>query len=146
MKYAKIVNEETKQCDVGVGNDSQFYKLLGMELMDVEQGYDGQWYLSGYTPKKSEKEIQRDYTKLIQSILDTEAQKLGYDNCLSVCSYMDTGVQKFDDEGTCFRKWRSAVWNKGYELLDKVTSGEMEIPSEEELIEMLPNLELIYSE
>ena len=97
-------------------------------------------------PEKTEEELQRDYTKLIQSILDIEAQKLGYDNCLSVCSYMDTGVQKFDDEGTCFRKWRSAVWNKGYELLDKVTSGEMEIPSEEELIEMLPKLELIYSE
>lgn len=146
MKYATIINDITKQCDVGIGTNEEYYKSIGMELMDVEQGYDEQWYLSGYAPKKSEKEIQRDYTKLIQSILDTEAQKLGYDNCLSVCSYMDTGVQKFDDEGTCFRKWRSAVWNKGYELLDKVTSGEMEIPSEEELVEMLPKLELIYSE
>ena len=61
------------------------------------------------TPLISSKEemqldIQNNYTNLIQSILDKEAQTLGYDNCLSVCSYMDTGVQKFDDEGTCFRK------------------------------------------
>lgn len=145
MKYAKIINEETKQCDVGIGDDTQFYKSIGMIEMDVEKGYDGQWYLSGYTPKKSEEMIQKEYTNLIQSILDKEAQALGYDNCLSVCSYMDTGVQKFDDEGSCFRKWRSAVWNTGYEILDKVKSGKMEIPSEEELIKMLPKLEIVYS-
>jgi hypothetical protein len=92
-----------------------------------------------------QRELEKHYTNLIQSLLDKEAQKLGYDNCLSVCSYMDTGVQKFDDEGSCFRKWRSAVWNTGYEILDKVKSGKMEIPSEEELIKMLPKLEIVYS-
>lgn len=90
-------------------------------------------------------ETQQQYTNFIQQLLDAEAQNLGYDNCLSVCSYMDTGVQKFDDEGSCFRKWRSAVWNTGYEILDKVKSGKMEIPSEEKLIKMLPKLEIVYS-
>ena len=145
MKYAKIINEETKQCDVGIGTNIEYYKSIGMELLDVEEGYDGGWYLAGYAPKKSYEVIQYEYTNLIQSLLDKEAQALGYDNCLSVCSYMDTGVQKFDDEGSCFRKWRSAVWNTGYEILDKVKSGKMEIPSEEELIKMLPKLEIVYS-
>lgn len=90
--------------------------------------------------------LQAKYTSLIQSILDSEARKLGYDNCLSVCSYVDTGVQKFDDEGIAFRTWRSAVWAKGYELLAEVQTGEREIPTEDELVKLLPKLTITYTE
>lgn len=98
------------------------------------------------TPEEQEAALQAEYTALIQSMLDKEAQKLGYDNCNSVCTYIDTGVQKFDDEGKAFRAWRSAVWAKGYEILDAVKAGEMAIPTEEELVEMLPKLVIAYSE
>ena len=50
--YAKIINEETKQCEVGTGTDSAFYQSIGMSEMEVEQAYDGQWYLKGYAPEK----------------------------------------------------------------------------------------------
>ena len=53
-------------------------------------------------PEPTEEEIkaqlQAQYTNYIQSILDDEAKKLGYDSCLSVCSYVNTGVTKFDAE------------------------------------------------
>lgn len=52
MKYAKIINDITKQCDVGIGTDSTFYESIGMELYKVEQGYDGNWYLEGFAPVK----------------------------------------------------------------------------------------------
>lgn len=52
LKYAKMVNEETKQCDVGTGTNDEFYKSLGMELMEVEQGYDGYWYAKGFAPEE----------------------------------------------------------------------------------------------
>ena len=52
LKYAKIKNEETKQCDVGIGTNVEFYKSIGMKEMDVEQAYNGIWYLSGYCPEK----------------------------------------------------------------------------------------------
>lgn len=101
-------------------------------------------------PEPTEEEkaasLQTQYTALIQSMLDKEAQKLGYDNCNSVCTYVDTGVQKFDDEGRAFRKWRSAVWAKGYEILDAVKAGETAIPTEEELVEMLPQFVITYTE
>ena len=60
-KYAKIINEETKLCDIGDGTNSAFYKSVGMTEMEVEQAYDGQWYLAGYAPTKPEptKEEQR---------------------------------------------------------------------------------------
>ena len=53
-KYAKIVNEETKLCEVGLGTNSAFYQSIGMTEMEVELGYDGSWYLVGYVPVKPE--------------------------------------------------------------------------------------------
>ena len=53
-KYAKVINEEIKACEVGLGTDFKFYQSNGMEEMDVELAYNGSWYLTGYTPKKPE--------------------------------------------------------------------------------------------
>lgn len=57
-KYAKVVNEETKLCEVGLGTNSNFYQSIGMTEMEVEQAYDGNWYLSGYAPVKPEPTIE----------------------------------------------------------------------------------------
>lgn len=54
FKYAKIINEETKQCDVGIGTNESFYKSLGMTLQEVEESYTGMWYLQGFAPKAPE--------------------------------------------------------------------------------------------
>lgn len=50
FKYAKLINGETKQCDVGLGTNESFYQLFAMTLLDVEQAFDGNWYLVGYVP------------------------------------------------------------------------------------------------
>lgn len=50
--YAKVINEETKVCEVGLGTNTKFYQSIGMTEMDVEQAYDGSWYLKGYAPEK----------------------------------------------------------------------------------------------
>ena len=52
--YAKIINNETKQCEVGLGTNSAFYQSIGMTEMEVEEAYDGSWYLAGYAPIKPE--------------------------------------------------------------------------------------------
>ena len=52
--YARIINEETKACEVGLGTNSAFYQSIGMTEMEVELGYDGSWYLVGYAPVKPE--------------------------------------------------------------------------------------------
>lgn len=54
IKYAQIINEETKLCAVGVGTNTEYYKSIGMTEMDVEQAYDGAWYLMGYAPVEPE--------------------------------------------------------------------------------------------
>lgn len=62
--YAKIVNEETKEVSVGLGTDVEFYKSIGMEGMDVEQAWNGSWYLKGYAPQKPEPTIEEQVAKL----------------------------------------------------------------------------------
>ena len=52
IKYAQIINEQTKQCEVGIGTNAEFYRSVGMTEMEVEQAYDGAWYVKGYAPEK----------------------------------------------------------------------------------------------
>ena len=101
LKYAKIINEDTKLCEVGSGNPEKifeeriipeksheevipaeydeegnlikdeeiikvideeehteiitvgdWYKSIGMTEMEVEQAYNGSWYVAGYAPVK----------------------------------------------------------------------------------------------
>lgn len=54
LKYAKIINYETKACEVGLGTNSKFYQSIGMTEQEVEQAYDGSWYVKGYAPAKSQ--------------------------------------------------------------------------------------------
>lgn len=54
LKYAKVVNEETKACNVGIGTNEKFYQSLGMTLQDVEQDENGKWYLAGFVPQAPE--------------------------------------------------------------------------------------------
>lgn len=65
-KYAKVVNDETNQCDVGLGTNSSFYKSLGMTEQEVEQAYNGQWYLKGYAPKQTEEEKLQEEVKILE--------------------------------------------------------------------------------
>lgn len=60
IKYAKIIDLETGLCEVGLGTNSAFYQSIGMVEMEVEQSYDGQWYLQGFAPEKPAKEIAQE--------------------------------------------------------------------------------------
>lgn len=104
----------------------------------------GDYYEVVAIPEPTPEEIQKQLTNAVQHVLDAKAQELLYDSCLSVCSYIDTGVPKFDAEGKAFRAWRSAVWAKGYEILAQVQAGQRAIPTEEQLIAELPKLVINY--
>lgn len=51
-KYATITNKQTKSVAVGEKGSVEFFKSIGMVEMDVEQAYDGSWYVKGYAPEK----------------------------------------------------------------------------------------------
>ena len=59
-KYVKF-NEESGLCtEVGIGTNTEFYKSIGMVRKDVEQAYDGSYYLKGYTPSQNIDELKSE--------------------------------------------------------------------------------------
>ena len=64
IKYAKVVNQETKECNIGTGTNTAYYKKLGMVEMEVEQAYNGAWYVKGYAPTKPEPTLEEQVAKL----------------------------------------------------------------------------------
>lgn len=72
IKYAKIINQETKECQVGTGTNSKFYQSIGMVEMDVGQAANGQWYVKGYEPEiplPTIEELQADIRKKRDTML-----------------------------------------------------------------------------
>lgn len=88
----------------------------------------------------SEAKAQKHYCQLAQARMDEKARERNYDGIMSACSYATSSFPKFASEAAACVMWRDAVWAKCYELLDTVKSGEMEIPTEEAFLEMLPEL------
>ena len=144
LKFAKIINDKTKQCDVGVGTNIEFYKSIGMEEMEVEQAYDGNWYVKGFAPVKlapTEEEIQKFLTDGVQAYMDRKVQERNYDNVHTcVGTYLYSPIDKFRIEAESVKDWVSYVWAKCYEILAEVKAGNREVPTLEEVISELPEL------
>ncbi len=57
IKYAKVINNETGLCEVGLGTNNSFYSSIGMTMLNVAQSdIDGGWYLAEKCPMKTEDE------------------------------------------------------------------------------------------
>ena len=63
-KYAKIINIFTKECAVGTGNNADVYKSMGFVEMDVEQAYNGIWYVEGFAPEKPAETLEEKLVRL----------------------------------------------------------------------------------
>ena len=61
IKYARVVDTETGQCDVAFGTDNAYYESIGMSLLNVEQSdVDNKWYLADKCPHKTEEEKAKE--------------------------------------------------------------------------------------
>ena len=57
LYYAKVINQETGLCEVGLGTNSSFYQSIGMVELDVQQSdIDNNWYLSEKCPMKTDEQ------------------------------------------------------------------------------------------
>lgn len=110
IKYAKIINQETGLCEVGLGTNAGFYQSIGMTQLDVAQSdIDNAWYLAEKCPMKTdeEKELEENiriskltctkrvfalmlqelgisYTMLKQLIATNEQAQLEWDLCVEL--------------------------------------------------------------
>lgn len=110
----------------------------------------GDWYEVVALPEPSEEEIReslfRQYQDIIQDKLDSEAQKLGYDNADRVIARQNSTNPKYRAEGVAFNQWYDDLWGFGLDMLNKVEAGEIEIPTPEDFEAMLPELSIEYPE
>lgn len=140
-KKEAVLDEFTTKCK---GSESYWLEPNSTFVEPIfKDGYICVWNGSEWEYKEppTAEEIQLKLTQLVQNFMDVKVQERGYDSILSACSYVGTGIERFDREGEICRVWRSAVWNKCYEILAEVQSGKRDVPTEEELIEILPKLE-----
>ena len=71
IKYAKIFDEKTGLCEVGLGTNVRYYKSIGMTEMDVEQSeVDYQWYLAEKCPHFTPEEIIDKKKEQVRDIRD----------------------------------------------------------------------------
>jgi hypothetical protein len=84
-----------------------------------------------------------DYESRVDKMLDDKAREYGYKlGISSAVTYADEpSVLKFQVEGEAFRKWRSMVYAKGYEIMAAAAAAEI-WPTFEEVAEQLPVFEL----
>lgn len=70
IKWAYIIDNKTKEVGIGLGTDINFYKSHGFTEMDVEEAWNGTWYLKGHCPEKPKEEIIAEKISELQKFLD----------------------------------------------------------------------------
>lgn len=153
LTYAKIENAETRAVSIGIGTNHEFYASIGMTLMDVEQSdIDGNWYVKGYAPMKSEEQKQKEsveaayanFDSRVEARLDAFAATRRYSSINSACSYSTSTDPVFRQEGEYCVQARDLTYRKCYDLLNEympdVLAGKRPIPTWEEIEAQLPPL------
>ncbi|MCU9949868.1 hypothetical protein [Pseudomonas sp. PDM13] len=123
--------------------DGDFFAEWGGTLEELAEfnGYDlGRFSIDDAASETEEQVIVR-LTAAVQLHMDEVAHERSYDSILSLCSYATSTNAQFRAEGQAGVEWRDACWALGHELVDRVRAGTAEIPTEAELLAMLPAME-----
>lgn len=88
-------------------------------------------------PDQIKKALIAKLSGWIQQYLDEEAQKVGYDNVLSACSYAAI-ANAFQPESITFLEWRSACWAYAHQLLTDIEAQTATVPDRDTLLGALP--------
>jgi hypothetical protein len=84
------------------------------------------------------KEIEKQLSLAVQRYLNNTAIQYGYNNIISACTYTNSSNLIFSAESQAFVLWRDAVWTFCYSYLSDVSAGTKSIPTESEIISLLP--------
>lgn len=75
IKYAKIIDQETGLCEVGLGTNTEFYQSIGMVELDVEQSdIDNNWYLAEKCPMKTDEQKELEEKERIAKLSLTKRE------------------------------------------------------------------------
>lgn len=89
----------------------------------------------------TEAELIELYKGYAQDYIDETARTRDYTDGNYAVGYANSPADsKFGREGRAFVTFRDAVWNTCYSLLGLVKSGQMQIPTQEDFLAMLPKI------
>ena len=91
---AKILNEETKQVNVADLRQKEHFEKIGFSEQEVEQAYDGSWYLKGYAPEKPTEQKEAEVRSVRNQYLEQTDK------------YMIADYPITDDERELYKKYR----------------------------------------
>lgn len=132
LRYAKVINSETKTCNVGDENgNTEFYKSIGMKKLDVEQGFDGNWYLVGYAPSQSLENLKAE------KLAELKANRTAYKKTIQINSdytYWDcditNNIYNFNNIMNCICGWTAeerALFIEKTELISSIYDSKKEL-------------------
>lgn len=137
LKYAKVIDENTKIVEVGIGTNEEFYKSIGMEFMEVEQDWRGQFYVKGFAPEKTpEEESQDNFIKakdqamflLSSRIMATVAQTATFTSAEFAIMAKAKIFESWKADETYSAGYRIEHNGVVYEVVQEVTSIENQPP------------------
>ncbi len=114
------------------------YQVVTADIPDGHAWQDCEYVNGGVSLKSDTMPTLAQYQAAVQAVLDSNAQRLGYDGILSAASYAGDQNSTFGSQGAAFKSWRSAVWAKCYAALAQVQAGTMPQPTTQALVAMLP--------
>lgn len=135
--YAKEIHGASMPSDC-VELSQEKYLELTQSGREISCGEDGIPYCAPEHVPTIDDLIEIN-TQAIQLHLDSFARSKGYGNIVSACSYASQpNGAHFQAEGAAFLAWRSAVWAKAYDVVGKVKSGKLPMPTVDESIASMP--------
>jgi hypothetical protein len=134
--YYLSKNDPNKLSDLGVAYVVDPI-LPDPELFTYTENDDGSLNIVARSQQDILNNKKNKLENAVQNLLDTTAQSKGYDGIISACSY--TGAANpFQVESQQFVIWRGGVWSTCYSIMAQVIAGSMPIPTESDLLAMLP--------
>ncbi len=87
------------------------------------------------------KEIEKYFMDKLQEYMDKKAKTYGFDSVFNAASYIDSKIERFKNDSRILLDWRDSTWDKAYTILEDVLTEKRGIPTLDELLKELPQLE-----
>lgn len=137
-RYDSAINS-TIPADAIEVDDALFFKTINEN--------DGVWSLVDDEivklppPPETPEQIIARLEGAIDRYLDAQAQSFRYESIRTMVTYENDTNPKFNAEGVGAKAFRSAVYTLGVSLIGEVQSGMREVPTEAELLALMPKLD-----
>lgn len=152
MSFPTVLTEEIIS-DLGLNpivntNKPEFnrftHKVVEIDPVETNDTWYQTWELVELTIEEISQQLeilQQEVVAQTQQRLDDFARTRNYDGIMSLCTYVNSSVEKFKTEAEYGIEVRDQTWATLYQILDEVNNQEREIPSSfSDIEDELPSL------